>query len=203
MTEQSNAELITEVNEKLASHQWTSDWGIEMLAGILAEHLEATDQLAEIRGETIRTYERENADWERRVHIAERKAAEYAAVVEQTARNLEQEREFKITNAREADAAVERAEQVEERLARVRRRLTDDLCPGDGSHVADAIAILDESESRPAPIEAGDREALGYWAISGDAFLAALHRAHDGEDPDMVYAELYVNSDHEEVEGDE
>lgn len=44
MTEQSNAELIAEVNEKLASHQWTSDWGIEMLAGILAERLEAVER---------------------------------------------------------------------------------------------------------------------------------------------------------------
>lgn len=35
---------------------------------------------------------------------------------------------------------------------------------------------------------------LGWWAISGDALLAALHRAHDGESPDLIYAELYANS---------
>lgn len=39
---------------------------------------------------------------------------------------------------------------------------------------------------------------LGWWTISGDALLAALHEVHDGEDPDLVYAELYANSDHED-----
>lgn len=40
-----------------------------------------------------------------------------------------------------------------------------------------------------------DRDPLGWWAISGAELLAALNRAHDGEDPDMVYAELYANSE--------
>jgi hypothetical protein len=35
---------------------------------------------------------------------------------------------------------------------------------------------------------------LGWWAISGDSLLAALHRAHDGEDPDLLFAELYANT---------
>ena len=43
---------------------------------------------------------------------------------------------------------------------------------------------------------------LGYWCISGEALLEALHRVAEGEDPDIVYAELYANSDHEHVEGD-
>lgn len=33
-----------------------------------------------------------------------------------------------------------------------------------------------------------------WWTISGAALLAALRRAHEGEDPDMVYAELFANS---------
>lgn len=36
---------------------------------------------------------------------------------------------------------------------------------------------------------------LGWWAISGAAFLDALRRAHAGEDPDSLYAEHYANSD--------
>lgn len=39
---------------------------------------------------------------------------------------------------------------------------------------------------------------LGWWAISGQAILDALRRAHAGDDPDVVYAELYANSDQEE-----
>lgn len=63
MTEQSNAELITEVIEKLASHQWTSEWGIEMLAGILAERLEAADQRAELAEANLSVEESKNAGY--------------------------------------------------------------------------------------------------------------------------------------------
>lgn len=44
---------------------------------------------------------------------------------------------------------------------------------------------------------------LGWWAISGEAFLTALRRAYAGEDPDLIYAEQYANSDVERVEGDD
>jgi len=40
-----------------------------------------------------------------------------------------------------------------------------------------------------------DRDSLGWWCISGTDLLAALHRVHDGEHPDITYAELYANSD--------
>lgn len=46
-----------------------------------------------------------------------------------------------------------------------------------------------------------DFDRLGWWTIAGSELLAALRRAHDGEHPDVVYAELYVNSDHENVSG--
>jgi hypothetical protein len=36
---------------------------------------------------------------------------------------------------------------------------------------------------------------LGWWAISGQQLLDALRRAYNGEDPDLVYAELYANSE--------
>jgi hypothetical protein len=39
-----------------------------------------------------------------------------------------------------------------------------------------------------------DPKSLGWWAISGEALLAALRRAAEGENPDIVYAELYANS---------
>lgn len=35
---------------------------------------------------------------------------------------------------------------------------------------------------------------LGWWSISGEALLAMLRRVHDGEDPDLVYAEEYANA---------
>lgn len=41
-----------------------------------------------------------------------------------------------------------------------------------------------------------------WWAISEDAFLDALRRVAAGEDPDLVYAEFYANSEHEHVEED-
>ncbi len=42
---------------------------------------------------------------------------------------------------------------------------------------------------------------LGWWSISGEAFLAALRRVAEGENPDMVYAEEYANSTIERIEG--
>ena len=40
-----------------------------------------------------------------------------------------------------------------------------------------------------------DRDQLGWWAIAGSELLAALHRVRDGDAPDIVYAELYANSE--------
>jgi hypothetical protein len=39
-----------------------------------------------------------------------------------------------------------------------------------------------------------------WWCISEDDVLAALRRVAAGEDPDLVYAEMYVNAEREEVE---
>jgi len=36
---------------------------------------------------------------------------------------------------------------------------------------------------------------LGWWCISGESLLAMLRRVAAGEDPDLVYAEEYVNAD--------
>lgn len=36
-----------------------------------------------------------------------------------------------------------------------------------------------------------------WWTIHGQALIDALRRAHTGDDPEIVYAELYANSDHE------
>jgi hypothetical protein len=40
-----------------------------------------------------------------------------------------------------------------------------------------------------------DAARLGWWTISGADLLDMLRRAHAGEDPGVVYAEAYVNSD--------
>lgn len=43
---------------------------------------------------------------------------------------------------------------------------------------------------------------LGWWCISGEDLLDMLRRTHDGEDPDLLYAETYANSEIERP-GDE
>lgn len=40
---------------------------------------------------------------------------------------------------------------------------------------------------------------LGWWTISGEALLDMMRRCAAGEDPDMVYAEEYVNAQIEVV----
>lgn len=42
--------------------------------------------------------------------------------------------------------------------------------------------------------------ALGWWAISGEALMEMLRRVAAGEDPDLIYAEEYANSQHEDAE---
>lgn len=37
-----------------------------------------------------------------------------------------------------------------------------------------------------------------WWAINGSDIMSALHRAYDGEDPDLIYLELIANSDAED-----
>ena len=44
---------------------------------------------------------------------------------------------------------------------------------------------------------------LGWHVISGEDLLTMLRRVAAGEDPDMVYAEEYVNAQRETVEGEE
>lgn len=44
---------------------------------------------------------------------------------------------------------------------------------------------------------------LGWWSISGEEFLRALHMVADGNDPELVYAEFYANSEVENVKGDD
>jgi hypothetical protein len=43
---------------------------------------------------------------------------------------------------------------------------------------------------------------LGWWTIAGEEFLRALRLVAEGDDPEMVYAEFYANSDHEAQEGE-
>lgn len=40
---------------------------------------------------------------------------------------------------------------------------------------------------------------LGWWVVSGENLLAMLRRAANGEDPDLIYAEEYANSEHERL----
>lgn len=40
-----------------------------------------------------------------------------------------------------------------------------------------------------------------WWAISEEDIMDMLRRVADGDDPDVVYAEWYANSEHEQVDG--
>jgi hypothetical protein len=42
--------------------------------------------------------------------------------------------------------------------------------------------------------------ALGWWVISGESIMDMLWRAFAGEDPDLIYAEHYANSEVERAE---
>lgn len=44
--------------------------------------------------------------------------------------------------------------------------------------------------------------AFGWWTISGEAILDLLRRAHEGEDPDLLYLEIDANAEREQPEGD-
>ena len=38
----------------------------------------------------------------------------------------------------------------------------------------------------------------GWWTISGDTLIDALRRAHAGEDPELLYAEYYANTEEDQ-----
>jgi hypothetical protein len=40
--------------------------------------------------------------------------------------------------------------------------------------------------------------SYGWWVISGEFLIELLRRAQAGEDPDLLYAEAYANSEIEE-----
>lgn len=42
---------------------------------------------------------------------------------------------------------------------------------------------------------------LAWHVIHGETLLEMLRRCHDGEDPDLVYAEYYVNAEQDHVDG--
>ena len=44
-----------------------------------------------------------------------------------------------------------------------------------------------------------EKDDLGWHVISGTHLLELLRRAAAGESPDLVFAELWANAEHEEV----
>lgn len=42
----------------------------------------------------------------------------------------------------------------------------------------------------------------GWIVLSAEAFRTFMRRAAEGEDPDLLYAEFYANSDIEDYSGD-
>lgn len=98
--------------------------------------------------------------------------------------------------AREGDAKDFAAEFKEGTCA-----VTEELVI-DGYWAAQVIVAAGGSWSgRRYPGGPGLVKGLGRWAISGESLLSMLRRVEAGENPDMVYAEEYVNAEHEQVEG--
>lgn len=44
--------------------------------------------------------------------------------------------------------------------------------------------------------------SLGWHVISGEHLLESLQRVAAGEDPDLVFAELWANAEHERFDED-
>lgn len=42
-----------------------------------------------------------------------------------------------------------------------------------------------------------------WWALNGQILMNALHRCHEGENPEIMYLELIANSDTIDVEEDD
>ena len=55
------------------------------------------------------------------------------------------------------------------------------------------LTIVTAPIKRETPLVVG-AEALGPIEVEGAELLAMLHAAHAGEDPAMLFAELYANS---------
>jgi hypothetical protein len=54
-----------------------------------------------------------------------------------------------------------------------------------------AVAVTEDNDQKI--FEGADEPS--WWSIAGSDILDALRRAHAGEDPDLVFAEMYANSE--------
>lgn len=54
---------------------------------------------------------------------------------------------------------------------------------------------------REVHVAQGEHDPLGWHAIGGTHLLELLRRCERGEKADMVYAELWANAEHEDVDG--
>ena len=87
-------------------------------------------------------------------------------------------------------------------------RLLDSLLGTDAIHTMFARALIREGyavvrtepEAR-AKAHGDGSPALTWWSISGPGLMDAMRRAAAGEDPDLIYAELYANSESEKPGG--
>lgn len=43
---------------------------------------------------------------------------------------------------------------------------------------------------------------MGWWSLSGEDLMTSLYRAYEGENPEIIYAELYANSVIEEPDNE-
>ena len=64
--------------------------------------------------------------------------------------------------------------------------------------VRNALVLRREASSGAGTVSQ-DEDEREWWTIAGSALQAALHRAHEGEDPEIVYAEMYANSERTEA----
>ena len=43
-----------------------------------------------------------------------------------------------------------------------------------------------------------ENKPMGWWTMSGEDFMNALVRCYNGENPEIIYTEMYANSNIEE-----
>ena len=67
-----------------------------------------------------------------------------------------------------------------------------------GLDIAEEIRIAEEPKPDPQT-EPGPPPDKQWWVLNGGCFLQAMKRAHDGEDPDLLYLEYWAESETENV----
>lgn len=62
----------------------------------------------------------------------------------------------------------------------------------------DVPPLQERLRASRGPAMSGESHQEPWWSINGEVLLDALRRANRGEDADLLYAELYANTESQE-----